>query len=45
MSSLLRTRTVSRSMKSFWDMALPSHFLLVVEEEEEEDCLLPMILF
>ena len=38
MSSLLRTRTVSRSIKSAWDMVLPSQFLV----EEGEDCLLPM---
>ncbi len=43
MSSLLRTRTVSRSIKSFWDMALPSHFLLGVVAVVV-DCWLPMLL-
>lgn len=28
-SSLERTRTVSRSMKSVWVIAVPSHFLVV----------------
>ncbi len=41
MSSLLRTRTVSRSIKSAWLMVAPSHFLVGVEGE---DCLLPMLL-